>query len=457
MGLPFVLVLTAFIYLKPQEFMPALRALPMLYLVFGLALAGVVLDIGRGGIAARLPMQTIYVLAFAGWALVDLAIRDPSSVPRWISTIGVGVGIFFAVSLAAATSAGVHKYARLLLVLALTLAAVGAHQSVQPFVCFRLDEEAGANIDDPIYDGYPCDTWRDCMEHAGSDSEDWLCERAGVWGTSSVAKGRVRYRGSLADPNELALVVGSALPFGFAMHERRRTKIRLLLLLSALGLAGWAIVRTESRGGQLVFATVMGLYFIRRLRIWGAIVGCIVALPVLLLGGRSGASADASAMERIEAWYEAIDMLKSSPLLGVGPGLFVDHHHLTAHNAYLLVVAETGIIGLFLWTISIYCSFKIPAKLWWESDGRLDSTLAAIAPALLVAFAGIFVGIFFLSFAYHHVLYLFMGLAGALGLAARRFIPEFDVDVSAREMLALAVGCIAFVGLMFVYTRVRLG
>lgn len=456
MGLPFVLALTALIYLKPQEVVPALRALPMLYLVFGLAIAGVVMDLLRGGIAARLPAQAPYVLAFAGWSLVDIIIRDISSVPRWLSTIGVGVGIYLAVALAAGNSNGVRKYSGLLLVMAVMLAAVGAHQSTQPFVCFGVDYEEGG-IDDPIYHGHPCETWRDCMDHTGSDSEDWICERAGLLGTSSVAKGRVRYRGSLADPNELALVVGSALPFGFALHERKRTKARLLLLLSILGLAGWAIIRTESRGGQLVFATVMGLYFIRRLRIWGAIVGCVVALPVVLLGGRSGASADASAMQRVEAWYEAIDLVRFSPVLGVGPGLFTDYHYLTAHNAYLLVVAETGIVGFYLWLLSVYMTAKIPAKLWWARDPRLDPVCASVAPALLVAFAGLFVGIFFLSFAYHHVLYLFMGLAGALGLAASRKMPDFELRISAREMLLLGVGCIAFLGLMFVYTRLKVG
>lgn len=456
MALPFVLALAAFIYLKPQEVVPALRAIPMLYVVFGSALGGVMMDMARGEVSTRLPMQAPYVLAFAGWTLVDLVIRDVSSLPRWFSTIGVGVGIYFAVALAAGTTNGVRKVASLLLALALTLGAVAAHQSLQPFVCFDIGEETGG-IDDPRYDGHPCETWRDCMEHAGSDSEDWVCERPGVLGTSSVAKGRVRYRGSLADPNELALVVGSALPFGFAMYESRRSRLGFWLLLCALGVAGWAIIRTESRGGQIVFATVMGLYFIRKLRIWGAIVGCIVALPVLLLGGRSGASADSSAMERIEAWYEAVDLMRESPVLGVGPGLFTDHHYLTAHNAYLLVGAETGFVGLMLWAATVYVSIRIPMKLWWARDPRLDAKLVSMAPALLVAFVGMLVGIFFLSFAYHHVLYIFMGLAGALGLAARKTMPDFDVKLSAREVLGLAIGCVAFVVLMFVYTRVKVG
>ena len=456
MALPFVLLLTAFIYLKPQEVFPVLRAVPMLYLLFGLAVGGVVLELARGGIGSKLPSQAPYVLGFGAWSFIAIVVRDVGSVPRWITTIGVGIGIYFAVALAAGTTEGVRRFANLLLVLGVTLGAVGAHQALQPFVCFQVDYEAGG-IDDPIFHGAPCEIWSDCMEQTQSDTEDWICEKAGLLGTSSVAKGRVRYRGSLADPNELALVVGSALPFGFAIRERKRSKARTLFLLSILALAGWAIIKTESRGGQLVFATVMGLYFIRRLRIWGAIVGCIVALPVLLLGGRSGASADASAMQRIEAWYEAIDLTRTSPVIGIGTGLFTEYHYLTAHNAYLLVVAETGLVGFFLWSLSVYATAKIPAQLWWTRDERLGPVLSSIAPALLVALAGLLLGIFFLSFAYHHVLYLFMGLSGALSLAAARKIPEFEVKVSAREMLLIGLGCVAFLVLMFVYTRLKTG
>ena len=37
---------------------------------------------------------------------------------------------------------------------------------------------------------------------------------------------------------------------------------------------------------------------------------------------------------------------------------FVDHHFITAHNSYLLAVAEMGLPGQFLWLSTLYLSIK---------------------------------------------------------------------------------------------------
>jgi O-Antigen ligase len=462
MALPFLIALTAFIYLKPQEFFPALSALPILHVLFVLLVAGTAIDVGRGAVKGRLPPQAPYVLSFALWAFVVITIRDRGSIPRVMTTVGIGTGIYLASSVAMGTPRRVFVLATVLLGLSIFLATVGAHQAEQSFACFALERED--DTDAPVYDGRPCETFRDCEEGGRSDV-DWLCERPGLFGTSSIGHGRVRYRGSLSDPNELALVVGSALPFAFALRERKlagqsvsgKRPLGLLILFVVIALSGWCVVKTESRGGQIVFAAVLGLFFIRRFRLRGLFLGAISAFPILLWGGRSGAEADASAMERVEAWYEGISMFRDHPLIGVGPLQFVEHHTLTAHNAYVLVAAELGFVGLFLFSLSIYATLKIPWSLWYRGDLRLDPTLAPLAPALLIAMVGLMIGIFFLSFAYHHVLYLFMGLAGALASAAATRVPGFGVRVSLREAAVVALVDAVFVVVMFGYTRLAVG
>ena len=53
--------------------------------------------------------------------------------------------------------------------------------------------------------------------------------------------------------------------------------------------------------------------------------------------------------------------------------------------------------------------------------------------------AGLFVGIFFLSFCYHSLLWIHIGLAGALYNAVRRHDPTFTVSFGRKEIAALTV------------------
>src|SRR5205823_8628726 len=116
--------------------------------------------------------------------------------------------------------------------------------------------------------------------------------------------------------------------------ERKRSPPRLLVLLVALGLIGTCTVFTASRGGVLIFVTVLGVYMIRKFG-WrrGVIMGALVALPILMLGGREGESAESSSEQRIEDLYQAMLMFRAFPFRGVGYGQILEYHSQTAHNS----------------------------------------------------------------------------------------------------------------------------
>lgn len=60
-----------------------------------------------------------------------------------------------------------------------------------------------------------------------------------------------------------------------------------------------------------------------------------------------------STVMRLSYWQETIQLIKSHPLIGIGPGNFDLPHSRYAHNSYLQLWAETGIFGLlaFIWLI----------------------------------------------------------------------------------------------------------
>ena len=129
---------------------------------------------------------------------------------------------------------------------------------------------------------------------------------------------------------------------------KRRSLARSALGLTTLLLVLLCAVMTASRGGQIVCLVVLAAYFSRRAGLAGLLLGGLLALPLLLLGGRSGEEAVSSTLERMECWQEAIAMWREHPVLGVGLGQFVEHHYMTAHNSYLLAVAELGLPGMLL-------------------------------------------------------------------------------------------------------------
>ena len=73
--------------------------------------------------------------------------------------------------------------------------------------------------------------------------------------------------------------------------------------------------------------------------------------------------------------------------------------------------------------------------------------------ALLAAFAGLVVGIFFLSFAYHYVLWIYIGLSGALYSAVRTHDPSFRVRFGLNDLALVVAANVGIVATVYLYTR----
>ncbi len=111
---------------------------------------------------------------------------------------------------------------------------------------------------------------------------------------------------------------------------------------------------------------------------------------------------------------------------------------------------------MFLWSQLLYVSLKIPLKASFYPPREMDQTLRSISFALLVAFVGICIGITFLSFAYHNMLYIYFGVSGALFGAIRQIAPDFEVKVSTKERVRIFMGDLAILFLIFVYSRLKI-
>lgn len=434
--------LLVFILARPQEYVEVLQRLPMLYLFCAGAVGGFVLDVKlRRNDPQPVPILR-WVVAFLLWATICSAVKaGPAFQPNLIE-VGILFILFATISHGAQTLHAFRIVAATVMVVGLFLAVVCIHQGLQDRSCIVTDPE---HPGEGTPDGRPCEMASNCYETDAEPGAEYRCEKAGMFGTYSIDD-RVRYRGELHDPNELGMTVcisAFAMLIAFANQRRRPLTIVAAVIGSLVVL--YCVKLTQSRGAILVFALVVSVYAIRRFGIGGVIAAGMAALPLVALGGRSGEAADMSTRLRYEAWYAGLQMFKQSPVFGVGQRQFSEHHYMTAHNSYVLALAELGFIGLVLFICLLYLTVKTlvlgviqlehvpgarPAQVW--------------AMALLSSFAGMLFAINTLSFSYHTVLWIFLGLGGAWVSMVRHHKPDFDVRITSRDLAAIVAGCAAF-------------
>jgi O-antigen ligase len=158
----------------------------------------------------------------------------------------------------------------------------------------------------------------------------------------------------------------------------------------------------------------------------------------------------------MEAWKTGLDIFVSSPVIGVGQGQFTEYHYLTAHNSYVLALAETGLVGFLLWGAVLYTSIKTLLLALLRYRDRPEARVAlAWGLALLGSVSGLCIGIFFLSMAWHNLFWIYMGLVGAYYSAIRTHDPDFRVRMGALDWLAIAgVGTTVFT-MLYLYLRLK--
>jgi O-antigen ligase len=147
--------------------------------------------------------------------------------------------------------------------------------------------------------------------------------------------------------------------------------------------------------------------------------GALMAFLALgFLGGRS-MTIDESAASRIEAWSEGLIMLRSSPVWGVGFGMFTQHHVRVAHSSFVHCFAELGLVGYFLWLSLVVLTLddmRCVARVELEGAGELRRW----ARALMLSLVGFLAGGVFLSRSYDVILFILLGVGVAIDDLARR-------------------------------------
>lgn len=254
-----------------------------------------------------------------------------------------------------------------------------------------------------------------------------------------------RAAGTVGDPNELAaaLIIGLAVAGAFAVNRHVGGFWRLLAAgAAALCLAG--ILISLSRGGliglagALVVAVIVGGRWRGRvLALCFTLVLCAVgyfvffaSLPakerVLNISGGGGTG-------RLDLWTVGLRMIEAHPLNGIGTGQFAGSsvHYLlrpgliqsgafiletpkVAHNTYLNIVAELGILGGLLFVSILVFSATCALLSIRRAREAGDESMEILLRGLAVGLGGYLVTLMFLSEGTEKLLWIMLALGPAM-------------------------------------------
>lgn len=187
--------------------------------------------------------------------------------------------------------------------------------------------------------------------------------------------------GRQTNPNEFALSLLLPLSIAIGAFLSMRNRIARTAILAAIGMIGFGILISMSRGA-LVAVGVLILTYIRKFRInWRVsiallvLLSLLVAVPNLFFERIEGTVADRGA-GRFDIWQAGFEAAKNHSILGVGVDNFplafdryakyetvFRGYRRAPHNVYLGTLTELGIVGLLLFVACIRSELQMIVKL----------------------------------------------------------------------------------------------
>lgn len=293
------------------------------------------------------------------------------------------------------------------------------------------------------------------------------------WTGIELSQGtRIQYVGIFNDPNDLGMLFVMCLPFAFYLSSRGGLMgLRRLFWWIIIALLVWGAYLTNSRGTLLALVAMLGVYVWRKRgpftagMLGAAALGGLMMLPSRL---QEMEVSEESAMGRVESWYEGIWMFVHNPVFGIGAGGYSDLHELTAHNSFVLVLAETGIVGFTIWLAIVGYCFRMMLAVLKRDDDIIDDVpldvpdevaLAdwqrdkALTLAFFMSLTGFFTAAFFLSRSYVVILYLLVALVVAHYSRMRQTYPSLPQFTLSKDVIRWPI--YAVIGVIGLYLTVK--
>jgi putative inorganic carbon (HCO3(-)) transporter len=200
--------------------------------------------------------------------------------------------------------------------------------------------------------------------------------------------------GLFGNPNDLATSLDLIIPFALALALMNRRGKRLLYVLCGVALTAGVVV-TFSRGGFLgllamaaFFAWKLGRFRkgFTTLVLVSTVAIFMIAVPASYSGRlgsifNSDEDATGSSQARLDLLVRSSEVAISHPIVGVGLGNFhiFSIGEQKAHNSYLEIAAELGVLGLIAYLVILVAPFRYLRKI--EKDSLEGGWPGGVSPS----------------------------------------------------------------------------
>ena len=267
--------------------------------------------------------------------------------------------------------------------------------------------------------------------------------------TAQPGAATLRHTGPEFDANFWARSLVVVLPIAMSWLALAKQNLTRWMAGGAAVAIGFGIYLTQSRGGLIaagaavaIWLVMAGRPYIRWLVLAPVVLAVLLAIPgvgsrlVTLtdFDGVEQGAGDPSLQGRVGAQRAGVGMFLDYPILGIGFGEFretvpefqrklgIQAEVLDAHNLYLEIAAETGVIGLVAWGLFIGFGLFVALRAWLisgQSGSAKDRWIHLMAAGVISGLTAWLIASAFLHASNLRILFAVIAVGVGLDLWAR--------------------------------------
>jgi putative inorganic carbon (HCO3(-)) transporter len=210
-----------------------------------------------------------------------------------------------------------------------------------------------------------------------------------------------RVKSTLTHPNAYAFYLVMITVLSVSLFLQERSEAKKIFLFGLISFLVLSLVFTYTRGawiGLVIAIFAMGVLKKRKLLIFAplSLYGLVLIFPLIFQRFESLLNPDTfiytSLAWRLRLWGASIPYFFSHPVFGNGLGTFqfigyqIDDWFAAAHNDYLRMLVETGLVGFAGYIILVLCMLKLSIKTHKEAIDPFQKYIALGFLCFLIAY-----------------------------------------------------------------------